>query len=154
MILHQKILDTIESDMKTILSVDGFYTDLGQNVYVNRSNKIISSANENAINIVDVHDIVTTALTEGMINKFNHQLLIELTIFFKDPGDTAIIRQGLIDVQSIIKNNLNWDSYALNTLPPEGSEFIEMVFDQEENIIIAAKINFIVLFRTDQWNED
>lgn len=154
MILHQKILDTIESDMKTISVTNGFYTDIGSNVYVNRSNKIISSEETDAINIVDVNDVISTALSEGMSNKFNHHLSIELTIFFKSPSDSDLIRKGLIDVQKVISQNLNWDGYALNTLPPDGSEFIELVFDQEENIIIAAKINFYVIFRTNQWTED
>ena len=154
MIRHQEILDSIKTTLQTILIANGYHTDLGLNVYVNKANSIISSSNDDALNIKDVALTALTAKTGGMVNFFDYTMLVEISIHFK--GATAItkIREGIWDVQKAIGTNIKWDDQAINTYPPEGSEFIQMVFEQEENTIVGAKINIIVEFRTKQWNED
>jgi len=154
MIRHQEILNSIRDTFKTILISNGYHTDLGSNVYINKANKLISSANENAINIVDVSLSAITAKSGGFVNFFDYQLNIEATLHFRGGTASTDIREGIWDVEKAIGTNLKWDDQAINTYPPEGGEFIQLIFEQEENIIVGAKINFIIEFRTKQWDED
>lgn len=140
--------------MQTILIANGYHTDLGQKVFLNKKNSIISSSDDNALNIMEISLSALTAKTGGMVNFFDYQMLIEFSLHFKGGTASTEIREGIWDVQKAIGTNIKWDGQAINSYPPEGSEFIQLVFEQEENIIIGAKVNLIIEFRTKQWDED
>ena len=148
---YQKIINAIEDRFLEINRGNGYYSDLGEHVYVNKSNKLIASSDESAINIQDISCTVQGPRSGGMVNYFDHALLIESTLHFI--GGTAIteIREGIADVMRAIGEDITWDGLAINTYPPEGSEFFVLVYDHEEQIIVGAKVYFIVEFRTSQW---
>lgn len=148
---YQEIIETIQDRFQEILTANGYWTDLGLHVYISKSNKIISAADESAINIVDVNAVVSGPRTGGLIQYFDHQYLIECTLHFVGGTAASMIRDGISDVMRAIGEDLTWNGLAIHTYPPEGSEFFTMVFDHEENIIIGARIFFIVEFRTSEW---
>ena len=154
MIKHQQIIDSIRTAMKTILITNGYHTNLGQRVYLNKANSIIDRNDENALNIKDVSLSAVTSLSGGVINYFNYQMQIEIDIHFKGDASITEIRQGVWDVQKVIGLNYTWEGLAINSYPPDGSEFIQLIFEQEENIVVGAKINFVIEFRTKQWQEE
>lgn len=154
MIKHQQILDAVETTLKTILTTNSYHTNLGLKVYVNKPNSIISNSNDNAINIADLSLTALTAKTGGIINYFDYQLFVEISLHFKSGTAATDIRKGIYDVQKAIGTNYTWGGKAINTYPPEGSEFIQLVFEQEENIIVGAKLNIIIEFRTKEWAEE
>ena len=154
-IKHQSILDQIETNFKTIKIANGYHTDLGNNVFVNKPNKIISAADTEAINIVDTSAAVQTALSGNTpAGYFDYYLMIEATLHFKSGTASNDIRKGLWDVISRIWKDVTWSGLAINTLPPINSDFFQLVFDQDEEIIVGAKIAFLVLFRTEKGKEN
>lgn len=154
MIKHQQIIENIKTAMKTILIANGYHTNLGQKVYLNKANSLIKNADENALNIKDISLSVITAKSGGVVSFFDYAMLIDIDIHFKGGTAATEIREGAWDAQKVIGANLTWSGLAINTYPPEGSEFIQLVFEQEEDIIVGAKIYFIVEFRTTQWQEE
>lgn len=154
MIKHQQIIDNIKTAMKTILTTNGYHTNLGLKVYLNKANSLIENADENALNIKDISLSAITAKSGGVISFFDYTMPIDIDIHFKGGASITEIREGIWDVQKVIGLNLNWGGLAINSYPPEGSEFIQLIFEQEENIIVGAKIYFIIEFRTTQWQEE
>lgn len=153
-IKQQQIIDEIKTQMKTILIANGFHTDLGNNVSINKANSLISGANEDALNVREIALAAITAKSGGMVSHFDYMMQVEIDIHFKGGTASTDIRKGIWDVQKLIGENLQWNGLAINSYPPEGSEFVQLVFEQEEDIIIGAKINFIIEFRTVQWQEE
>jgi hypothetical protein len=150
-IKHQDIMDSIKIRFQTILTANGYNTDLGNNVVINKSNKLLSSSNSNAINITDINAEALTALSGGVVSYFDYKLLIEATLFFISGTADINIRKGIWDILKAIGTDVTWSGYAINTYPSQGSPFFELLFDQQENIIVGARVNFIIEFRTKQW---
>lgn len=150
---HQQIIDAIKGRMQEIYITDGYYTDLGSKVYVNKPNKLISAVDDLGLNIVEVGMAVAQTIGGGARQFFDFNLLVEITIHMKGANSVEDLREGIWDVMKAIGSDLTWGGLAINTFPPPDN-IVDFVFDQEEQIVTGARISFIVMYRESAWHGD
>jgi hypothetical protein len=155
--LRQDIIDKIETKFKTILVVNGYHTNLGNNVFVWRPG-ILQADELPAIVVRDVWDVIDSEGEFGPKNVFTHMMQVESEVVAGGASSDKTVRQMIADVHKAIGVDDTWDGKAVTTIlnngiSESGTPADEMNVQQEGNIIAGAKIRFRVLYRTTKWGE-
>ncbi len=142
---RQSIIDTIDTQLKTILTANGYDTDLGSNVFEWRQVPLQASELPALI--------YRDAMSETeiiVLDKHTHKLTLEVEVK-TEPGaiDGTLARKMIADVVKAIGVDHTWGALAIKTDPLNS----EIIFDEggKEKIISGAIINFEIMYRTDLW---
>lgn len=157
---RQKIVSAIAERMQTILTADGFETDLGQNVHDWRINfQEDELSDTGALSVCDQVATVPEYRDGRSDPKESIWMLpIEIRIFFKKADGAANVRKGLKDVNQAIRGNGGQsDRFPVANV---GTVMIsrplkEGVFVPDDNYeVIGGLVEFEVQFITAKFNSE
>jgi len=148
---RQQIMDALKARMQTILTANGYYTNLGSKVFDYKS----TTFNDNdldAINLRDETNNLIDELASGQ-NEWDLNLDVEIDILFKK-GGTSITeaRKGISDVKKAIGgggNDITFGGLAYKTNFASDT----LIHEQDEAVIVGARIRVRIRYRTNIWEE-
>jgi hypothetical protein len=141
--IRQQIVTKADTLFKTILTANGYETNLGSHVFAWRDTAF-SDAEILGMRYRDTAEEITPhAMGTEM-----HRLTIEAEI--ADLGSSAPenVRKAAADLEKALQTKLTWDSLALHTT----FEASEMNVEQAENISAALKLEITIFFITPMGN--
>jgi len=140
---RQSIIDALEARLQTILTSNGYETNVGSNVY-ERHPKPVPIANIPCVIYADVEEEISLVTQET--NRF---ISVELEIF--TAGTTALntIRKILADIEKAIGTDKGtFGGLAVTTWILENT----LAMDQESKIISGAVMTIRIHFKTNQYD--
>lgn len=142
---RQQIVDAIKTRLQGILTVNGYNSNLGSNVFEWRTQTISASS----LPALAFRDISANRVEDGPIGIFRWSLNMELEIVAESGSSTpAEIRKMIADAYKVIGVDPKWGDLAQFTAQPESDE---MQFEQSEKIIGGASIKFSIVYDTPKW---
>lgn len=134
----QNIVTAVDTQMKTILTTNGYQTNLGQHVVVWRAAPI-EEGETSFLNIRDLWEVKADDVIKGSNNLDNWFLVFELEIVAA-PGSTTpeTVRKGVADVHKAIgaAAATKWGITGTN-----GAGLVETYLGVPEGLQPAVKIN-------------
>lgn len=147
--IRQQIVDAVKTRMEGILTSAGYQTDIGQKVVI--WNPLpINDTRIHGIHIMDAED----NHDEKLSNHQEHDLLFVLDVHAKQGADTAAyLRNAIADIWRAIGTDRFW-TVADVKLAKRGTKAIsdKILFDQTGKITGAARVQFLVQYRTQSFN--
>jgi|SRR6185436_758635 len=146
--LRQAIVDALIAKLKTIRTANGYYTELGANVFHYRSTTL-QDEELPAVNVTDGDEAKGDQFS-GNPPELNRLLDVSIDILLKeaDQGIKAA-RRGLIDCEKAIGSDITFGGLAYYT-DYVGSNITQ---EQKTNIVTGAKLMIRVTYRTTKWAE-
>jgi len=145
---RQAIIDALIARLQTIRITNGYYTELGANVFAYRTTPIQDDELP-AANVTDGDESKGDQFT-GNSPVLNRILDVSIDILLKE-GDMSInaARRGIIDCEKAIGSDIYFGGLAFYT------DFISsnIVLDQKTNVVAGAKLMIRVTYRTTKWAE-
>jgi len=144
-IKEQTIVDNVVTQLKTILISGGYHTDLGNNVFEWKSNKI----DENELPAAIVRDVSDDVPVDEFMGIDDHTMNLEVEIVAKPADSTTEIRKMIADVINAAGKDETWTDQAHRT------HLIghEKMRDQSERLMTGAIVRFQVNYRTARLGE-
>lgn len=144
---RQLICNAFDARLKTILTTNGYNTDLGLNVFEWRDTPF--ELNElPAINWRDLLEDDSNA-TAGTIGYHNHGVTFELKVVTAKGSTTAKeVRAILADLIAAVAVDQTWDKLALRTDPVKN----EMEVEEAERIVGGMTVTLNIIYQTKKWN--
>ena len=140
---RQQIMDAVKSRLQTITTVNGYNTNLGNNVYEWKETAFA----ENEMPGIDYHDSRCERF-DGVLNRFRWRLNVELEIATQDATAVSDVRKMIADVYKAIGTDDTWGGLAITTGQPESDEMRVM---KEERFIAGALIGMFIIYETSLW---
>jgi hypothetical protein len=136
--VRESIVSSIITRLETILTANGYETNLGSNVFDWK----VTDVQESELPCVIVKDTSEDVETRG--GNHLHRLQIELEA--KAPGvDRSIPRKIIADVQKAIGVDPNFDNQVYKTEPVENET---LSLEQQNKVFSSIVIKFIVNYST------
>jgi hypothetical protein len=157
--IREQIVELIRERFETILTANGYETDLGANVFIWRdTNAAPPAASElPLLNFRDVREETepkVSGRTDHHHTLFGEAEIVAGTTSAGGNTDAAKqVRKCISDVLEAIRSDTRWTDadgsmLAFQTWPMDN----EMVVDQSGRTIGGAKVRFKVEYRTQRWN--
>lgn len=137
---RQRIFDAVVARMETILTANGYQTDIGANVSEWESR--FDEEELPALSVCDLPDEVSKDSIHSRGSK--HRLLMQVRIFTSKGTKAADLRRMIGDVVRAVGQDLTWGGLAIDTEP--GSE--GFVVPKEALEIAGGAVEFTVVFAT------
>lgn len=148
--LRQKIIDAIIVRMSSILTTNGYVTNIGANVYDWRT-----QFHEDELPAVSVCDLTAETVTpDGVSNprRVAHLLTVQIRVYAVRDETPANIRSMIADVITAIGQDDRWHSggvgLAMTTRPVRDGFLIP----QDSFEIIGGFVEVEVSYLTEKWN--
>lgn len=136
--IRESIVASIITRLETILTANGYQTNLGNNIF---DWKVID-VQEADLPCAIVKDTSEDVETKGG----NHLHSLQIEVEAKSPGvDRAIPRKIIADVQKAIGVDPNFDSQVYRTEPVENET---LDFEQQNKVFSSIIIKFVVNYAT------
>lgn len=146
-IIRKKIRDKIVVQLQLITIAHGYYTDIGENVTVKKTNPYAA----NKLDAVDIrnekedHELDTE--DDSLVRRKLH---LTLAVALKQT-DPDMVYKAIADIEKVIHAlsiDTDWGD-IIDRIVPEGNEDD---VDQEENILRGVNINIAVDYTTQSFN--
>lgn len=150
--VRQKIVDAVKTRFQGILTSGGYETNAGSNVSVWRDmrNVPITSDEFPAIVLMDKRCEIDRENEPLRIHAFKLTMIADVYAGLDDAAET--VRKVIADIHKAIGVDEQWTvsgtKLALMTEPV----IDDMGIEQDENIIAAARVAFVITFRQLRWN--
>lgn len=146
-IKRQQIVDAVETRLKTILTSNGYYTDLGNEVYVWLQRPIEDAKTLSAI-IRDLEQEEITFEDQNSTHLHRKNLEVEIEIV---SSSASALRQAEADVNKAIGTDPTWGGLAELTRPYNS---VPVFPDQKERKRTGIARTIIIQYKTEAWQED
>ena len=137
--IRQQIIDAIETQLGTILTTNGYETNLGSNIFVWKPEPFAATEVPGA-------DIQDQEETTDLAAQLHEHLL---TIAVKVVGSGATIendtRKYIADVIKAVGVDVTWGALAQDTAPT-GIDLIDVAID--DAVRMGVQLNFIIQYTT------
>lgn len=133
--IRQQIMTRVDTLLKTILTTDGYETNMGSRVYEWLSYPL----DEEALTACSYKD--TDLITKIGSTHWKHTLTVEVLLFANTP---ATIRQMIADCIKAFGTDLEWGNLALSTNLIAETNGVE----QKNKKILVANLTFEIVFHT------
>jgi len=147
-IKRQQIIDTIKTKLAAIKTANGYYTNIGDNVFEWKANPMETSKLP-GVEVRDTEETLLSAESQSTYNLHDFMMTVELKVLCAESTPTATVRKMIIDVYKLIGANLTWSDYAIYTYLI--SNAIDL--DQQNKLIAGATITIQIYYRTTAWSE-
>ena len=141
---RQQIIDAIQTRLETILLTGGYKTNLGNNIFVWKTDTIQDSE----LPCILWRDKSET-IERITIGADLHSLQIEAEIITSGADAIDKVREMIADVIQAVGTDLTWGTIAEDTLPISNED---IQIEQKEKTIAGAKVSFVVQFVTEPFN--
>lgn len=148
-IKRQQIIDYVKTELEKISITNGYYTNIGSNVFEWKANPFES----NEIPGLEIRDLEENVLDEtikGNYNLHTHVLNVEIKVICSESTPITTVRKMIIDVYKVISQNLSWKDEAIYTYLIGN----KIDVDQQGKFIGSATINIQIHYRTTAWSEE
>jgi len=139
---RQQIVEALDNLLKTILTTNGYETNLGRNVFEWRATPLI----ENEMPGVVWRDTADTV--DLTIGQHQHNLTFEILLFAQGQTAPSTIRKMMADVVKAIGSDLTLGGLVEDIKPQSEN----MGTEQAEKFNAVAVISFIVIYTTEPFN--
>lgn len=141
---RQQILSAIDTRLKTIKTINGYETNLGNKIYAWKATPL----DDVDLPAAEYRDIANDHFKPAPIGSFRWALTIEIGVITAS-GTTTIsdIRKMIGDVYKAIGTDITWSTLAQWTEQPSDKVEIE----QQEKTIGGAKIVFQIIYDAAKW---
>lgn len=141
--IRHQIMAALITLMKTITTANGYTINLGNSVKEWRLTSIEQDDLPFMV-VRDVNDVMPEVSTAG---RRDHQLEVEIDIFFKGSTSARDARNIVADVAKAIGTDETLGGLAYNT--EIASAALEL--EQTDKIYSAAQVAAVIEYRTDRW---
>lgn len=141
--IRQQIVDAILTRMQTILIVNGYETDLGNNVFEWRTTDLQESELPGLI----VRDVSEDVAVRGG----NHVCTLNIEVEAKASGTTSatVIRDIIADITKAIGTDINFSNLVQETEPVENES---LGFEQKDKKFSGATMRFNCVYVTNAFD--
>lgn len=141
--VRQQIVEAIDARLKTILKKNGYFSDVGNNVFEWRESGIAAAELPALVYRDKVEEIEGFTMLE-----YDHRLVVDVDVV-AEPGSVGVeeVRKIIADVFAAIGTDDRWGGLALDSWPI-GTE-IETA--EDANVITGALVRFGVSYQTNKW---
>jgi len=141
--VRQQIIDTLDTNLKAILTSNGYKTNIGQNVFHYRDNPL----SESELPAIIYRDTESDEYTDVM-KKQTHALSIEIEAYAEAGSTTPDTMRDIIeDIVKCIGADYRMGGLA-HTTTVDGTEIDT---DQAGKITGSAVVKITVIYRTNLW---
>ena len=158
---QQRIMDAVEARMKTILAANGYQTDLGQSILIDRP-QIVKPDGSIGSPPVDPLEMpcllirdLTDEISEESTGTHRHRLAIELEVQTQSSTGVSadkIARRMAADVLKAISIDTTWGGLADWTFFKVPA--IEKISLQGDITFVAAIVRIVVEYETTAWQAE
>jgi hypothetical protein len=153
-IKRQQIIDYIQNRAATITVANGYYTNLGNYVYVFKPGNTRKDDDEvYSLNITHNSQIPLDTEVEGMYNRQKYWLNVDFEITYRGASAVEYVLKALTDVKKMCSLNVTWNSLAIHTIIKPGTENEIMELEQGEYLVAGAQLFIQILYSTTEWLE-
>lgn len=139
--IRHQIVTAIDAKLKTILTVNGYETNLGNNVY---------EFWEEPLEIDELPGVIwkdKSEISTPLVSDFQDRLLtIGLILQAVGADAPKQLRKMIADIEKAVKSNIQWSGLAIDTDAVSMTESFEM--EHKDRRIGACRIEFAVKYRT------
>lgn len=140
---RQQIISALDTRLKTIKTIAGYQTNLGNNVF-EWNNKPLAANEMPGL----IYRDVSNSRQEGAIGKFRWGLNVEIEIMTSGSTAAADVRKMLADVYKAIGTDVYFSALAVTTEQPESDE---MQIVKEDKKIGGALIKLSIIYDAAKW---
>jgi len=142
---RDQIMDALETRLGTISPANGCSFTIPADSVAQWRKQAFGVSDLPFIDIRDPLDTMPEVSTAG---RRNHELQVEIDLFFAGDTSVANARNLVADVATIIGTDDTFSGLAYKT--EIVSAAIEM--DQENKVYSAAQVSIVIYYRTNQWS--
>lgn len=139
--IRQQIVTAIETKLKTILTTNGYETNLGNNVY---------EFWEVPLEVEELPGVIwkdKSEISTPLVSDLQERLLtIECILQAVGADAPKQLRKMIADIEKAIKSNIQWNNLAIDSDAVSMTEAFEM--EHKDRRIGACRIEFVVKYRT------
>ena len=137
--IRQQIIDAIETQLGTILTTNGYETNLGSNIFVWKPEPFAATEVPGA----DIQDQEETIDLAVWLHE--HSLTLAVKVVGSGTTVTADLRKYIADVTKAVGVDLTWGSLAQDTAF-SGTDLIEV--EVNDKVRMGVQMNFTVQYNT------
>lgn len=142
--IRQQIISSVDTRFKTILTTNGYQTDIGANVFDWRA-EALEDSNLPALIYRDIQ--CSTEISN--ISSYTHKMTVEAIAVVANDTPVAIIRQIIADIDEAIGVDDRWGNLAVLTERISDESGIEI----DDKKYAGCRITMVITFRTLGWND-
>lgn len=142
--IRQQVISSVDARFKTILTTNGYQTDIGANVFDWRA-EALEDSNLPALIYRD-----TQCSTEiSNIASYTHKMTVEVIAVVANDTPMPIIRQIIADIDKAIGVDDRWGGLAILTERTGDESGIEI----DDKKYAGCRLTMVITFRTLGWND-
>jgi hypothetical protein len=133
---RQSIMSAVEIRM-------GGIATFGSNVYIWRK----SDLPLDQLPLLNIMDSVDSMPSDGIGNRRDHDLSVDLEAYFSGSTSAAAARQIIADIVAAIGTDKTWGGLAYDTL----IDTAEIRLEEMGKVLSAAQVNITIRYRSELW---
>ena len=151
MTIREQIINALKTRMELISVSDTVPLNKGTYTFITSVATVdiwrLASVEEDDVQSIEIRDLADPLESQGITNRTDHNLGIELSIATKDSTASTLARNAMQDVLAAIGTDQTLGGLAYHI------EVTQRAFEVEEesNLFAGAIIGLVVKYRTDKW---